>query len=405
MQQEDLKFLLNNIFTEKSLIKCILSSPEKLKKQGPEKISIQPVWIKKKILYQITEHFPHQVKHRNTTSEECSEFLVDEVEKKFRQIDLYTTVADYRLLISRKKNISLIKKPPTMISQEVSHNKIKKYIMPDGIPVPFLIELGVMGKDGKVYAKKYDKFRQVNRFLELVADILPHLKKEQKLRIVDFGCGKSYLTFALYHLLHNVHGYEVHLVGLDLKKEVIEFCQKTAEKLSFKNLTFTVGDINSHIPNEKVDMVVTLHACDTATDSALEKAVRWDADVIMSVPCCQHELFSQIKSEELKPLLTHGILKERFTALVTDAARCNILKLLGYQTQLIEFIDMEHTAKNLLIRAIRAKVKSNLMEDAQAYLLFKKSLQITPSLEKKFAQELDTLFKKIPIHSLSTIPE
>ena len=275
--------------------------------------------------------------------------------------------------MSKKGAVSILhKKTKTeaLPKLPLSHNRTKNYILNEGTPVPFLVELGVMTKDGAVTKAKYDKFRQINRFLEFVQDILPALPNDRTITILDFGCGKSYLTFAIYHFLKVLHGRDVKIIGLDLKKDVIANCNRLAEKLGYKELTFLHGDIADYEGMNQVDMVVTLHACDTATDFALAKAIGWDASVILSVPCCQHELNKQIKNEELSPLLKYGLIKERTAALFTDAIRGNLLEAAGYQTQILEFIDMEHTPKNILLRAVRKqkpsteKLQKNLEEIA-----------------------------------------
>lgn len=215
------------------------------------------------------------------------------------------------------------------------------------------MDLGVQTKEGKIVHAKYDKFRQINRFLEFIEDILPQLPKEREVTILDFGCGKSYLTFAMYHYLKILKGYRVHIIGLDLKEDVIAHCRELAEKYEYEGLDFFVGDIATYRDVTQVDMVVTLHACDTATDFALDKAIRLNAKVILSVPCCQHELNGQMENELLAPLFSYGLIKERMAALVTDALRAQILESKGYQVQILEFIDMEHTPKNILLRAVK----------------------------------------------------
>jgi SAM-dependent methyltransferase len=240
----------------------------------------------------------------------------------------------------------------------------------------------VMTAEGRVVKAKYDKFRQINRFLEMVSDVIPDLPRSKPLTIVDFGCGKSYLTFALYHLLAIKEQLPVRIIGLDLKQDVIETCSKLALELGWDNLTFSVGDIAKFEGHTSVDMVVTLHACDTATDSALLKAIGWEASVILSVPCCQHELFRQISQPMLKPLLKHGILKERFSALVTDAVRANLLELAGYRTQLLEFIDLEHTPKNILIRAVKGH-QADMEQLKQEYERFRDFMGISPFMENQ----------------------
>jgi hypothetical protein len=276
----------------------------------------------------------------------------------------------------------VLRRAPTAKAAELAHDRRKRRLLPEGVPVPFLVELGVMTPDGRVRARRQDKFRQINRFLELVDDVLPN----RALRIVDFGSGKSYLTFALYHLLAVERGLDVDVVGLDLKEDVIERCRALAGTLGYERLRFEVGDIALY-DGGPADVVVTLHACDTATDAALDRAVRWEAEVILAVPCCQHELYDQIEDESLEALLSHGILRERFAALATDAARAQLLEAVGYDAQVIEFVDLEHTPKNLLIRAIR-RPQRNRRRAVHRYRAFKERLGIDPALERLLADLL-----------------
>ena len=266
----------------------------------------------------------------------------------------------------------------------LSHNRKKRYILEEGIPVPFLVELGVQTKDGAIVHAKYDKFRQINRFLEFIEDVLPKLDKEKETRIIDFGCGKSYLTFAMYYYLKILKGYPVRITGLDLKTDVIEHCSRLAKKFGYDSLEFLHGDIASYEGTDEVDMVVTLHACDTATDYALEKAVRWNAKVILSVPCCQHEVNKQMKSELFAPVFHYGIIKERMAALYTDALRAEVLEAMGYRVQILEFIDMEHTPKNLLIRAVKQGKRKENREAIEAIL---KEIHTEPTLYRLLMEE------------------
>jgi SAM-dependent methyltransferase len=255
----------------------------------------------------------------------------------------------------RDGGVAVSSGPPTRKSADAGHNRHKAYLIPDGAACPFLVEIGVMTSAGQVRAAKYHKFRQINRYLELVHDVAASLPKDQPLRVVDFGCGKSYLTFALHHLLTAIHGREVTIVGIDRRKDVVWDCSRIAAKLGCSGLTFRVGDIESHTETDRVDLAVSLHACDTATDAALAKAIRWGCEVVLAVPCCHHELARQVESAALAPLLSHGILQHRFAASVTDALRARVLDLCGYATQVVEFIDLEHTPQNLLLRAIRRR--------------------------------------------------
>ncbi|MGZ4112118.1 MAG: class I SAM-dependent methyltransferase [Tumebacillaceae bacterium] len=390
---ENLKQLLTEVVQEQSLTQATLSNVRKNDPDAFVKVTVKPVELKGELLYQFSTYFKQKVLNDNLTPEEATAKLIALFEEHFKQGMLHTKQADYQVLISKKFKVTILKKQASKADVELTHNRKKKYLLEEGQPVPFLIELGVMNAEGKVLAKKYDKFRQINRFLEMVEDIVPHLSQDRRLNIVDFGCGKSYLTFALYHYLKEVRGLDLNVIGLDLKEEVINHCNMLCEKFAYENMRFLVGDIAQYNELDRVDMVVTLHACDTATDAALEKAVRWGADVILSVPCCQHELFNQVQSDVLSPMLNHGIIKERFSALATDSVRAHLLDILGYKTQILEFIDMEHTPKNLLIRAVKGQGKNGeLDKQVSSYLAFKQFLGITPWLEKAMEDRLQPLF-------------
>lgn len=333
-----------------------ISNPSK--QEAYLKIKIRPVEIKDTILYQIEEFTKTQVFHKNVSLKELCEALPAYLDGRFRQANIRTSNEEIQVLVSKSGTTTILRKK--VASQAVpklplSHNRVKSYLLPEGTPVPFLIELGVMTAEGYVVKSKYDKFRQINRFLEFINDILPSLPSNRPITILDFGCGKSYLTFAIYHFLKEIHHLDIKIIGLDLKKDVIEHCNRLAKKFGYHELSFLTGDIADYEGVNEVDMVVTLHACDTATDYAIAKAVAWNASVILSVPCCQHELNRQISNDALAPLFQYGLIKERSAALFTDAIRANLLEAVGYQTQILEFIDMEHTPKNILIRAIKKK--------------------------------------------------
>ena len=287
---------------------------------------------------------------------------------------------------SKKGTVTIKKKAQTGCVKEVdmSHNRKKRYLLEEGMQVPFLQDLGVMTKEGKIVHSRFDKFRQINRFLEFIEDILPELAKDREITILDFGCGKSYLTFAMYYYLHELKGYDIRIIGLNLKADVIRHCNELSEKYGYEKLKFLEGNIADYTGVDEVDMVVTLHACDTATDFALAKAVGWNAKVILSVPCCQHEVNGQIASEVLKPVMKYGLIKERFAALVTDALRAEYLEREGYDAQILEFIDMEHTPKNILIRAVKTGRKGN---NSGEILACEQALHISPMLGKLLKQE------------------
>ena len=346
---------LNNILKKslnKEFLSAIISNPRE--KGGIVKIKIRPVEHKDNILYQCEEHRNNQVFHHNL-NEEAAAGYIENAMQEFKQMQMETRKFRYQVLISKKGKMTIQRRLQTGRFKEIdlSHNRKKHYILEEGKAVPFLQDLGVMTKEGEIVRTKFDKFRQINRFLEFIEDVLPELPKDREVTILDFGCGKSYLTFAIYYYLHELKGYDIRIIGLDLKEDVIARCNALAEKYGYDKLTFLTGDIADYEGVSKVDMVVTLHACDTATDYALEKALEWDAKVILSVPCCQHELNKQMENEILKPVLKYGLIKERIAALVTDALRAGRLEEAGYQVQILEFIDMEHTPKNILIRAVK----------------------------------------------------
>lgn len=354
---------LQSLFTDclnETLIRVILSNPSS--KDGVIKICARPVLKNKTLLFQIEEYTKTQVFHKNLTAGDAGSYLTGKLSSdassqtaEFKNALVETKSFTANVLVSKKGTITIKKKMNASTKQpkiSLSHNRKKKYILEEGIPVPFLIDLGVMTQNGSIVNAHYDKFRQINRFLEYIEDILPSLPTGRELRILDFGCGKSYLTFAIYYYLKVLKGYPVRITGLDLKEDVIRHCNELAVKYGYDKLEFLCGDIAYYDGCSQVDMVVTLHACDTATDYALAKAVGWGAKVILSVPCCQHELNKQMKNDLLSPVLHYGILKERMAALMTDGLRAQILEANGYRTQILEFIDMAHTPKNLLIRAV-----------------------------------------------------
>lgn len=250
------------------------------------------------------------------------------------------------------------------------------------------MDLGIFTKDGKVVHSMYDKYRQINRFLELVEDVIKDYPNKD-MHIIDFGCGKSYLTFILYYYLVELKRYRVHMTGLDLKEDVIRKCNETAAKYHYDNLHFELGDINGYQTTEPVDMVISLHACDTATDYALFNAIQWNAGIILSVPCCQHELNNQIYTDELAALTRYGIVRERMSALMTDAIRANLLEYCGYKTQLLEFIDIAHSPKNILIRAVKGKRSKEKQEQAFAEVKqLMKTFHVEPTLYRILQQAM-----------------
>ena len=372
------KFL--DLYINEDLIRIIISGPRQ--KEGPSKIQIRPLLLKGQVMYQVTRTVGQKELHENHQRDEVLCLTDNWMQQEFRQLQLEAKGVQGTVLASKKGRLTI--KTKKIQGREdfvpmLTHNRQKKYLLQEGVPVPYLIDLGIMNEAGKVKHARYDKFKQLNRFLEFIEDILPRLPKDREVNIIDFGCGKSYLTFAMYHYLHELKGYDIQVIGLDLKADVIETCSRRAEKYHYEKLHFYQGDIASYEGCSHVDMVVTLHACDTATDHALAKAVRWGASVILSVPCCQHELNRQISNDTLAPVLGYGILKERFAAILTDGLRAQMLESAGYDTQILEFIDVEHTPKNLLIRAVKNENKTVSRQQREAWVRCAREFQAEPT--------------------------
>ena len=374
----DITQLLDICISDK-LIDMVISGQKNKSEDKAVKVRIRPVILKNEIEYQVSEFVGRKVLHSNHGAADVKKKIIDYMTEDFKQAQINMTDAAATILSSKSKTLTCkYKKAGQLkVQRDLSHNRTKKYIIQEGKPVAFMIDLGVMGQDGKIIRTRYDKFRQINRFLEYIEDILPKLDKERELTIIDFGCGKSYLTFAMYYYLKELKGYNIRFIGLDLKADVIEHCNELRTRYGYDKLDFYVGDIATYKDVDKVDMVVTLHACDTATDYALAKAVKWGAEVILSVPCCQHEANRTIKSDILSPVMDYGILKERMAAIVTDAARAKLLTANGYDTQILEFIDMEHTPKNLLIRAVKSSKEDISAREKTKDMLEALNLELT----------------------------
>jgi SAM-dependent methyltransferase len=374
----DITQLLDICISDK-LIDMVISGQKNKSEDKAVKVRIRPVILKNEIEYQVSEFVGRKVLHSNHSAADVKKKIISYMTEDFKQAQINMTDASATILSSKSKTLTCkYKKAGQLKAQrDLSHNRTKKYIIQEGKPVAFMIDLGVMGQDGKIIRTRYDKFRQINRFLEYIEDILPKLDKERELTIIDFGCGKSYLTFAMYYYLKELKGYNIRIIGLDLKADVIEHCNELRTRYGYDKLDFYVGDIATYKDVDKVDMVVTLHACDTATDYALAKAVKWGAEVILSVPCCQHEANRTIKSDILSPVMDYGILKERMAAIVTDAARAKLLTANGYDTQILEFIDMEHTPKNLLIRAVKSSKEDISAREKTKDMLEALNLELT----------------------------
>ena len=350
---QTLEQALTAIFSEEPT-KLILSKP------GKDINYRKIVLIRKKDYYQVEKYTDKQVFHENVAFPDAVSTCLNLMESGFGQCNGFSSQGEHIILRSKKGNVTYMRKniavgrdiPTDNTSDALSHNRKKNYLLPEGTVIPPLVDMGIFTAEGKVVRSMYDKFKQINRFVEIIDDTVRELNPEH-LNIIDFGCGKSYLTFILYYYFTEVRHIPVRMLGLDLKEEVIKNCNKAAEKYGYENLHFELGDINGYQCDFPVDMVITLHACDTATDFALYNAICWNARMIFSVPCCQHEINSTMKPENLSLISHYGIIQERISALLTDALRADLLELCGYKTQVLEFIDLAHTPKNILIRAIK----------------------------------------------------
>lgn len=390
MEKENVLFELKKNIQDDKLIKIVFSD----RKSGDfNKVIIKPIILKSAKNIQIESFKDNKAFHKNIDLNNLQE-LEDNLKEyidNFKQILLQIEGLDISF-IRKKENFSRKEKESNLIKTSNEHNKKKQYILNEGDKIDFLIELGLMSVEGKILKSSFNKFKQINKYLEFIDDVIEELKAKKlitnHINVLDFGCGKSYLTFALYYYLKNYRkDLTFSIIGLDLKKDVIEFCNKLAKKLNYENLEFLNGNIKDYDKSKEVDLVFSLHACNNATDYSLEKALSLDAKAILAVPCCHHEFFEKIQKNKnsefydtLKIMADNGVVLDKFATLATDSFRSLSLELCGYKTKMIEFIDMEHTPKNILIKAIKSK-SSNLKEKLTEYNKLKEFLGIKPLLE------------------------
>ncbi len=380
----ELQQAINQIFLN-TITKAVISKPAQ-KSAEFKKVAISRL----PKLYQLAKYTEKQVFHENISFDDIAQRCLQLMESGYLQLNAWSEEKEYSLMISKKGKVSFVSKnvksqAPTVHSE---HNRQKQYIIPEGKVIEPLVDMGIFTKEGKVVASMYDKYKQINRFIEIIDDAVRQ-QSLTKLNIIDFGCGKSYLTFIVYYYLTEIRGIDAQIIGLDLKADVIEKCNKAAKKYGYEKLRFEMGDINGFKCPFNVDMVITLHACDTATDYALYNAISWGAKMIFSVPCCQHEINQQIKTESLALLTRYGIIQERFSALLTDSIRANLLEYCGYKTQLLEFIDFAHTPKNILIRAVKKgsttnAAKQKALAEVDSVI---KEFNVSPTLYKLLIKE------------------
>lgn len=377
----ELREILNEAFSS-DVYKCIISNPRKGSGEYRKVVVSQ---IKGKYFFE--KYTKTQVFHDELEYEEARAAIAEMLTSDFKNFNSWDDTHEYSVLISKKGKVSMVKKNTSTDAPKVkeSHNREKNYILKQGTKITPLIDMGIFTEDGKIISSMYDKFKQINRFIEIVDDEVKKLDREE-ITVLDFGCGKSYLTFVLYYYFTEIRNVKVKMIGLDLKEDVIEKCNITAKKYGYDGLTFEVGDISNYKYENAIDIVISLHACDTATDYALYNAINWNAEMIFSVPCCQHELNSQIESEELSLLTRYGIVKERFASLVTDSIRANLLEYSGYRTQMIEFVGFEHTPKNIMLRCVKKSV-SNREEKLKEVENIMEEFNLSPTLYRLLVEE------------------
>ena len=371
--EKELDEVIKELFTNK-IVKIVLSNS---KDTQYKKIVI----TKQAKGFQAEKFTDTQAFHENLSDDQLALFCYSNMDNGFKQLNAWDDSFEYSIKISKKGKVFVSKtKSNTSVKTTSTNDKQKTYYLKEGTIIPPLVDMGVFTKDGKVVKSMYDKYRQINKFLQFIDEAIDKANLS-KVNIVDFGCGKSYLTFVVYYYLNFVKGIDATMTGLDLKEDVISKCQMTAKRYGYDKLSFKVGDVAVYESDKPVDIVITLHACDTATDFAIYHAIRWGTKIIISVPCCQHELNSQIESEDYSILTRYGLLKERTAAIMTDAIRANLLEYSGYKTQILEFIDFTHTPKNLLIRAVKSKIpaehKEKLLHEVQTLI---KEYNLDPTL-------------------------
>lgn len=371
-------------YFEQDIALAVISGLQKGADCEFSKVTVRPFTSNDGIKYQFEYTVKAQVKHKNVSADGLVDEIAALLENYFTQCMVYGRENDFHINCFNGK-VKVKTMPPSKKVTIKAHNKKKEYILNEGEDIDFLIYLGVMTKDGKVVKAKYNKFRQINKYLELLKTSLDILPADRPLKIVDFGCGKAYLTFALYYYVVKILGRQADITDLDLKEDVIDYCNKVAKDLGYTSLEFQKGDIKDYDRTQDVDMVIMLHACDNATDEGIVQSLRFNAKIIIAVPCCQHEFFRQIKNENLQPMLQFGILKERFSALATDSLRAQILKALGFDVSVMEFIDTEHTPKNIAIRAIRNG--SFNQKEYDEYMAFRDYLNLKPYIERRLKEE------------------
>lgn len=368
---------INTIIRENEIVKIIVSNPID-KNQKYKKIVLE----NKINHYMVNSYTDRQSFTANIDESAVLDTICDYI-NNFKQINIFSTEFEYMIKISKADKVFLTKtKSNNYNKPTLNNNREKNYILKENEIIEPLIDMGIFTKDGKIVKSMYDKYRQINRFIELIDDYIKN-NNIKSINIVDFGCGKSYLTFVVYYYFRYIKNIDITMVGLDLKEDVIRKCNDTAKKYRYSSLRFEIGDINGYKPQMDVDMIITLHACDIATDYALFNAINWNVKMIFSVPCCQHEVNKQISPNKLPIITRYGLIKERISSDFTDIIRCNLLKAMSYNIEMIEFVAFDDTPKNILIRANLTKIPLNIRKqylkevlDLQNMFSFKQKLYL-----------------------------
>ncbi len=377
---------IENIVSNETINKVIISNPTN-----------KSAKYKKVVIENKNDHYMENAytdKHSFTNNFDVSAIVerIDFYRNDFKQINIFSNEFEYMIKISKSGKLFLSKtKLKTELKLSSTNNRVKNYIFNENEIIQPLIDMGIYTAEGKIVKSMYDKYKQINRFIELIDDYMKD-NKLSRINIVDFGCGKSYLTFVVYYYFKYIKNTDITMVGLDLKEDVIKKCNETAKKYGYSSLRFELGDINGYKPNMDIDMIITLHACDTATDYALYNAINWNVKMIFSVPCCQHEVNKQISSESLPIITRYGLIKERISSDFTDIVRCNLLKAMSYNVEMIEFVGFEHTPKNLLIRANLTRIPLDVRKKyLQEVVDLKTAFNFEQTLYKLLKNRLDDL--------------
>ena len=397
MDQDQKKVIRERILVPETFVRAVFSGQQKGSTLEWVKVVVRPVEIKGIIQLQFSYFDEKKDISRNYEINKSASKVDELLALPFRNIFIENTAGNLQVNVSKKGKVLMNEiKVSAPVVADLAHNRQKNRILSADNAEPFLKAVGIMTQDGRIKADMQRKYTQINEFLRLVEDTnFFENFKDKTVHVVDFGCGNAYLTFAIYYYLHDILNLDAYVVGVDIKTDLIERHQQKASSLGWSQLTFEVGQISDFQPQTKPDVVLALHACDTATDDALAQGIQWNSELILCAPCCQHELQVQLSQvpapTALLPVFHDGILFERMGDVLTDTFRASILRIMGYRTDVTQFVPIEHTAKNLMIRSVKTSPAGNARW-IDEYRNLKMFWQVTPYLEKllgdKYAQFL-----------------